>query len=61
MPDYTAADKIIVLASLARIGQWKIRRTRIEIAYFTPNAEVTEALQEGTYVQTQPTLNYTSG
>ena len=61
MPDHAAADKIIMLAGLARIGQRKIRSAGIEIADLAAKAEAFEALLKGTHIQSQPGLKYTRG
>jgi hypothetical protein len=39
VPDYAAADEVVVLACLARIGQRQIWRAGPEVADLTANAE----------------------
>jgi hypothetical protein len=51
MPDYAAADEIVMLARLAGIGQRKVRRARKKIANFAAKTEVFETRYKGTHVQ----------
>lgn len=60
MPD-DAADKIIMLAGLAGVGERQIRGTGPEVADFPAKAEATEALGKGTYIQPQSALNHARG
>jgi len=42
VPDYAAADEIVVLASLARVGQGQIGCARPEVADLAANAEAAQ-------------------
>ena len=57
VPDHAAANEVIMLPRLSRIGQREIRSARPEVADFTPNAETVP----GSDVQTDATLEYPCG